>query len=70
MRGKIVKISRYGEAFWIKNIREVEAGMFIGVVDNELRKENPFRIGDSIPFAACEVGETMDYPTPTLRVVN
>ena len=70
MKGKLVKISRYGESFWIRDVREIEPGMFVGAVDNDLGPNNPFRAGDPIPFALCEIGEVMDYPKPRLSVVT
>ena len=70
MIGKLVKISRYGERFWVRDVRELETGIFVGTVDNDLDPQNVFRRGDQIPFAACEISEMMDYPKPKLQVVG
>lgn len=57
MAENFAKISRYGESFWIRNIREVEPGIYVGSVDNDLCSDNLFKIGDAIPFAKCEIME-------------
>ena len=70
MKADLVKISRYAETFWVGDVREVEPGIFIGTVGNDLTPENMFRRGDAVPFAAREIGETMDKPKPRLSVVE
>jgi hypothetical protein len=69
MIGKLVKISRYAEAFWVRDVREFEPGLFVGVVDNELSPSNPYKLGDLVPFVEREVREVMDHPKPALSVV-
>lgn len=65
---KLVKIRRYGESFWVRDIRELEGDIFVGVVANNLDPEtNPFHFGDPIPFAACEICEVL-HSNP--RTVN
>lgn len=67
--GKLVKISRYAQAFWVRDVRQLEPGIWVGVVDNNLGLGSPFQLGDPIPFASCEVTEAMEYPKPTLTIV-
>lgn len=57
MREKLVKISRYGESFWVRDVHEAESDVFVGVVDTDLDPDNRFRCGDIVPFAACEILE-------------
>lgn len=70
MFGKLVKINRYSESFWLREVRSIAPDVWIGTVDNELMPDNPFRRGDTVPFAEREIIDTTDFPKPKLEVVK
>lgn len=70
MLGKLVKVSRNGEFFWLRDVKEVSTNVYVGTCDNNLDVGNSFRFGDAVPFAPQEVIEMMDYPKPKLAVVR
>jgi hypothetical protein len=48
------KIARNGEAFWISNVREIEPGIYAGLVANDLTDSRcPF--GAVIAFVDAEI---------------
>lgn len=54
------KISRNAEAFWVGNVREVEPGVYVGTVANELADPR-FPLGAKISFVDAEwTGELQD----------
>ena len=67
--GKIVKVSRYGEAFWLRDVRMIEPGVFVGICNNDLLASNLFKFGDTIPFAEVEPSDVCDHKKPDLKVV-
>lgn len=68
--GKLVKVSRCGESFWVRDVREVASGVWVGTVDNDLAEENDFRAGDTIPFAPQEIRDVKEYAKPALSLVR
>lgn len=57
----IVKISRDGESFWVKDvIKWVSSGcgkktVFKGIIDNDLAPDNRWKLGDTITFQEDEI---------------
>lgn len=51
--GRIVKIVRFGERFWLRNVRMLD-GKLIGQVDNHLL-EAPYRKGQIIELTEDEI---------------
>jgi hypothetical protein len=68
--GNLVKISRYNERFWVRDVREIQPGVYVGTVDNELMASNPFKIGDQISFTTLEVLDVREHRKPQLSVVQ
>lgn len=68
--GMFVKVIRYGERFWLRDVRHVVDDVYVGVANNDLMPDNLFACGDLVPFAAKEVIDMMEHPTPKLKVVG
>lgn len=66
--GDVVKIARDAQAFWVREVKMVDAGVWIGIVDNNTGHP-VFDYGDMIAFVDKEVSEVWDK-TPSLTVVK
>jgi hypothetical protein len=51
--GRIVKVSRNNERFWLRNVRELD-GKLLGQVDNNVTQQ-PFSAGDIIEITEDEI---------------
>ncbi len=59
---KACKISRWGQRFWVKDCRELEPGIWAGVVNNDLGDQPPLTYGDTIAFVAQEIIDPEEGP--------
>jgi hypothetical protein len=59
--GKIVKISRNGERFWLVDVMKDDDGHYFGRVNNHLVRLHPYKENDIIKFHGDEV---LDVWTP------
>jgi hypothetical protein len=50
----LAKISRNGEMFWVRGVRQLEPGVFVGRVDNTLCDPR-FELGSVVAFVDAEV---------------
>ena len=57
--GTFVKVGVRGERFWCRVSRVRADGVFVGVVDSDLR-QSPWRRGDELVFQRSHVLETAD----------
>jgi len=61
----LAKISRNGEAFWVKNIVQLEPGVFRGIIDNHVVNQRSLKAGDVIAFVESEVKEVVGIDEST-----
>ena len=61
----LAKVSRNGEAFWVRRVRVLEPGVYAGQVDNVIGDPR-FPLGSTIAFVDAEVA---DVKEPTIVAV-
>jgi hypothetical protein len=61
----LAKISRNGEMFWVRGVRLLEPGVFVGRVDNTLCDPR-FQPGSAVAFVDAEV---VEFREPTIVAV-
>jgi hypothetical protein len=61
----LVKISRNSEMFWVRGVRELEPGVFVGFADNALC-DSRFQVGSVVAFVEAEI---VDVMRPTIVAV-
>lgn len=62
----LMKINRQSENFWVRDVREVEPEVYVGVSDN---RTSLFSVGDTVAFVAKEVIDRIPYHKPRLALV-
>jgi hypothetical protein len=61
----LAKISRSGEMFWVRGVREIAPGVFAGQVNNVICDPR-FPLGSTVAFVKAEV---VEFKHPTIVAV-
>ena len=67
-KSTVVKIRRFGDAFWVTDVCEIDRGVFVGMINNHLMT-NDAKFNDKIAFCVEEIIDWMGDDAP-LRPVR